>query len=407
MDLAGKQVLLGVCGSIAAYKSVLVLRLLQQAGARVQVALTRSATRFVGELTFASLSQQPVFSDLWSTDQSWSQHVHLARAADLYIIAPTTAHTLAKLAYGQADNAVTALALTAQCPILVCPAMDHEMYLHPATQANLRTLRGYGYHVLSPQAGYLASGISGEGRLAEPEAIVAQAAALLAQAPTTAGPLAGKQVLITAGPTQEPLDPVRYLTNHSTGKMGVALAAQAQAMGAAVTLVHGPLQVPVPAGVAAIAVTTADEMLAEVKAHYARQHLLIFAAAVSDYAPAQAADHKLKKTAEDLTLALRRTPDILAWVGQHKQPGQVLVGFALETQDAEAYAQDKLQRKQLDCIVVNSLADAGAGFGHDTNQIAILDQTGAVQRYPLKAKYQVAADILHHVVAYHLSPQAS
>jgi phosphopantothenoylcysteine decarboxylase/phosphopantothenate--cysteine ligase len=214
-------------------------------------------------------------------------------------------------------------------------------------------------------------------------------------------------VLITAGPTQEPLDPVRYLTNHSTGKMGVALAAQAQAMGATVTLVHGPLQVPLPAGVSAIAVTTAEEMLAAVQAHYARQHLLIFAAAVSDYAPAQAADHKLKKTAEDLTLALRRTPDILAWVGQHKQPGQVLVGFALETQDAEAYAQDKLQRKQLDCIVVNSLADAGAGFGHDTNRIAILDQTGAVQRYPLKAKAQVAADILHHVVAHHLSPQAS
>ncbi|MBX3102029.1 MAG: bifunctional phosphopantothenoylcysteine decarboxylase/phosphopantothenate--cysteine ligase CoaBC [Bacteroidetes bacterium] len=406
MSLAGKQVLLGVCGSIAAYKSVFLLRLLQQAGARVQVALTPNVSRFVGELTFASLSQQPVFADLWSTEQSWSQHVHRARAADIDIRAPATAHTLAKLAHGLCDNAVTALTLSAQCPVLVCPAMDHEMVRHPATQGNLNRLQKLGYQVLAPETGYLASGATGEGRMAEPEQILARAKAILNRLPQPQQqPLAGRRLLVTAGPTREPIDPVRYLTNHSTGKMGVALASTARALGAEVTLVHGPLQVPVPAEVASVPVVTAQEMLAAVQQQYAHQDILIFAAAVSDYTPAQTATHKLKKQGAELNLPLKPTEDILAWVGRHRNSRQVLVGFALETRDAEEYARQKLTRKQLDCIVVNSLADEGAGFGHDTNRISILDQNGQAARYPLKSKTEAALDILMYIVQHHLPPK--
>ncbi|MFN8992144.1 MAG: bifunctional phosphopantothenoylcysteine decarboxylase/phosphopantothenate--cysteine ligase CoaBC, partial [Pseudomonadota bacterium] len=362
-------------------------------GAHVRVALTPDAERFVGSLTFAALSQQPVFGNLWDTSQSWSQHVHLARETDLMVIAPATANTVAKLAHGQCDNAVLAVALSATCPLLVCPAMDHEMYQHAQTQANLRQLEALGYQLVQPTTGYLASGLEGQGRLAEPEAILEAICGHLGPQP-----LLGRRVLLTAGPTQEALDPVRYLTNHSTGRMGVALAQAAQAMGAAVTLVAGPLQVPVPPDVAHVPVRTARQMLQAVQAQYEQQDILILTAAVSDYAPETVAEEKIKKAGDTLQLTLRRNPDILAWLGENRKPGQLRVGFALETEHELAHAQAKLEKKRLDCIVLNSLRDTGAGFGHDTNKITLLDQNGTVHRYELKSKAEVAQDILQYLV---------
>lgn len=394
MQLAGRQVILGVCGSIAAYKSVLLLRLLQQEGADVHVALTPDAERFVGRLTLASLSQNPVFDNLWDTTHSWSRHVHLARQAQLLIVAPTTANTLAKLAHGLCDNAVTALALSATCPLLVCPAMDHEMYEHPATQANIAVLRERGCHILEPHTGYLASGLQGSGRLAEPEDILKQAILLLGHKP-----LAGKHILLTAGPTQEHLDPVRYISNHSTGKMGIAVAQAAYNMGATVTLVAGPLQVPVPASIEHIQVKTAQQMLEAVQKASSQADACILTAAVSDYAPTHAAPEKIKKKGEAITLELSKTPDILAWLGQNKRPDQLLVGFALETGDGLDYAREKLKRKNCDMVVMNTLQDPGAGFGHDTNVITIIDKNGLEVRYPQKSKQELAYDILNHLLS--------
>ncbi len=391
--LSGKKVILGVCGGIAAYKSVYLLRLLKKAGAEVQVVTTESASRFVGDLSFSSLAGRPVFQDLWG--EEWSAHVELGLWADLMVVAPATANTLAKMAQGLCDNALLAVYLSAKCPVMVAPAMDLDMYAHPRTQANLQTLTTDGVEVLPTGTGFLASGLQGPGRLLEPEEIFARIEAKL----NPAQDLAEKKLLITAGPTRESIDPVRFLTNHSTGKMGYALARQAADMGAEVSLVSGPTNLTDPEGVKTIRVQSTLEMFEAVMARAQVQDVMIMSAAVADYTPKEVATEKIKKQGDDLVIHFQRTQDILATVGQQKRPDQFLVGFALETQDEEANARRKLEKKNLDAIVLNSLRTEGAGFGHDTNQVTIMTRDGAKQAFPLKTKDEVAKDILGIIVA--------
>jgi phosphopantothenoylcysteine decarboxylase/phosphopantothenate--cysteine ligase len=393
LDLAGKRIILGVCGGIAAYKAILVLRLLQQAGAEIQVIMTEHAAKFIGELTFATLSQKPVLSDLWDQQAKWSQHVQLAETADLILIVPATAQTIFKLAHGVCDNLLTAVCLSARQPIWLAPAMDLQMYQHPQVKANLERLSSFNYHIIEPESGYLASGLIGTGRLAEPETIVNQIIKHFTHGYTQT--FKDKKVLITAGPTREALDPVRYISNHSTGKMGLALAAVAQSKGAAVTLVCGPISLPYPENVTVIEVITAQQMFDAVAANADCQDIFIMSAAVCDYAPEKVSPVKLKKKEDEdfLQLKLKKTPDILAWLGEHKKTTQFLVGFALETNDALHHAKEKLQRKRADMIVLNSPDARGSGFGYDTNEITILDKNGQVLRYPLAAKTAVATYI--------------
>lgn len=388
--MRGAKIILGVTGGIAAYKSVYLLRLLKKAGADIRVVCTPHVKHFVGELTFASLSEHPVFEGLWS--ESWSQHVELGQWADLMVVAPCTANTLAKLAHGLCDNALTAVYLAAKCPVLIAPAMDVDMYAHPATQHNLQLLQSYGNTVLPTDEGFLASGLHGAGRMLEPEAIFNYIEYALAPKP-----LVGKNILISAGPTQEAIDPVRYISNHSTGKMGYALARQAQVWGAHVTLVTGPSAQAIPAGVAAISVVSAADMLSAIQANLSAADVLIMAAAVADYTPITVAQHKIKKQGDMMDIALHKTADILKTLAPHKLPHQQWIGFALETQDELKHAQEKLLRKNLDCIVLNSLQDAGAGFAHDTNKITILRKDGTQQSFPLKSKTAVAEDILREI----------
>jgi phosphopantothenoylcysteine decarboxylase/phosphopantothenate--cysteine ligase len=397
MRLAGRKIVLAVSGSIAAYKSVLLLRLLQQAGAEVKVAMTPAAARFVTPLTFSTLSQRPVFLDVWDGGQTWSEHIQIAQWADALVVAPATANTLSKLAQGRADCAISALYLAFAGPVLLAPAMDGEMYDHPATQQNLETLRQRGHTILEAQTGYLASGIEGKGRLAEPELILAAVNHLL-----RGSQLAGRHVLINAGPTRELLDPVRFLSNHSTGRMGIALAQAALDLGANVTLVLGPTHLSPPPAAQTLHVQNAHQMYEATVAAFAQTDAAILTAAVADYTPAHISEVKIKKQADGLTLALERTQDILAELGRRKTTQQVLAGFALETHDEEAYALGKLERKNLDFVVLNSLRIPGAGFGHETNQITILHRNGQIDRYPLKSKAEVAADIIT-VVCQHLS----
>ncbi|GAB5518207.1 MAG: bifunctional phosphopantothenoylcysteine decarboxylase/phosphopantothenate--cysteine ligase CoaBC [Rhodothermales bacterium] len=392
MTLNGTKIILGVCGGIAAYKAALLVRLLKKAGAEVQVLMTPDAARFITPLTLGTLSEREVLVEIFPSneDGSWTKHVHLGLWADLFVVVPATAHTLAKLAHGFCDTMITAVALSARCPLMVCPAMDHDMYIHPATQANLQTLRAHGAHVMEAAHGELASGLVGQGRLPEPEAIVACMAEQLTEVPQT---LAGKHVLVSAGPTREPIDPVRFISNHSTGTMGYAMAAAAKARGARVTLISGPTTLTPPPGVKVEAVTTAAEMHAAVLSH-ADADWVIMAAAVADYTPADPADHKVKKSNANLALPLRRTTDILADLGRQKREGQVLVGFAMETDDALANAQVKLQKKHLDWIVLNNLRETGAGFGTTTNRVTLLRHDGYHEDLPLLPKAQVAAALL-------------
>ena len=402
-ELTGKKLLLGVSGSIAAYKAAELVRLLKKAGAEVQVLMTKDAARFIPPLTLGTLSERDVLTEIFPehAEGSWTQHVTLGLWADLFVIAPATAQTLAKLAHGFSDSMLTATALSARCPLLVCPAMDHDMYRHPATQANLGRLRQYGYEVMEPGYGALASGLTGYGRMPEPEAIARRVAEKL----RTSGPgeeagptLGGKHVLVTAGPTREALDPVRFLSNPSTGAMGFALAAAARARGADVTLVSGPTALETPPGVRRIDVTTAEEMH---EAAQANQHaeLVFAAAAVSDYAPARTSKEKIKKGGDDLVLHLRRTPDILAALGRTKRPGQTLVGFALETHDGLPNARRKLAAKNLDWIVLNVQGESGAGFGDGTNRVTLLSREGDEEALPLMPKADVARAILERVLA--------
>jgi phosphopantothenoylcysteine decarboxylase/phosphopantothenate--cysteine ligase len=408
-DLSGRPLLLGVTGSIAAYKAAPLVRRLTEAGATVRVLMTPNAERFVSPLTLGTLSEGEVLTEIFPENEegSWTKHVTLGAWADLFVVAPATAQTIAKLAHGFCDTMLTATALSARCPLLVCPAMDREMYRHPTTQANLDRLREIGYTVMPAEHGELASGLVGQGRMPEPEAIRDRVATLLADdAPDAgggdapgAGALDGRSVLVTAGPTREPLDPVRVFTNRSTGTMGYALARAAAARGADVTLVSGPTALSPPDGVAVVPVETAAEMNEAVQARRADADFVFMAAAVADYAPAETSPTKRKKEEGDLVLHLRRTPDILKTVGAHKQAGQVLVGFALETDDGPANARRKLEDKNLDWIVLNNPTEEGAGFGPSTNRVTLLSQEGTSEELPLMPKSEVAEAILDRVLA--------
>ncbi|MCB9164364.1 MAG: bifunctional phosphopantothenoylcysteine decarboxylase/phosphopantothenate--cysteine ligase CoaBC [Flavobacteriales bacterium] len=389
-----RKVLLGVSGSIAAYKAAALVRELVKAGAEVQVVLTRAAHDFVTPLTLSTLSGRPVLTDLVAGDGTWNDHVHLARWADVLLIAPLSANTLSKLANGQCDNLLIATYLSATCPVYVAPAMDLEMFRDASTHANLDRLKERGVRQIGPDSGELASGLSGEGRMSEPEVIVARLHADL----VGGSKLNGKRLLVSAGGTQEAIDPVRYIGNRSSGKMGFAIAEEAALRGAVVELVTGPTALATPGtGIHRTDVVSAAQMAEACKSAAGNSDVVIMSAAVADYRPAVAATGKIKKKDAALNIDLEPTEDILAWMGAHKPAGQVLVGFALETDDAVANAQGKLERKKLDLIVLNSLQDAGAGFGHDTNKVTLIGRDTKVLALPLLSKAEVARAILDHV----------
>lgn len=395
--LKGKNIILGISGGIAAYKSVVLLRQLVKGGAQVQVVMTPNAREFIQPVTLSSLSQRPVVTEFFSANTGeWHSHVSLGEWADAMIVAPATASTLAKMANGVADNMLVTTYLSARCPVFVAPAMDLDMMAHPTTTRNLATLATDGVHIIEPETGELASGLSGRGRMEEPEKIAAVLDAFFA----ADGPLAGKKVLITTGPTYERIDPVRFIGNFSTGKMGYAIAEEAASRGAEVTLVSGPTALSVSSPrIRRIDVESAREMLAASQEAFENADIAIMTAAVADYAPAHVFDSKIKREkAEFDNIELVKNPDIAATLGRAKRPGQILVGFALETDHAMANGRDKLQRKNLDMIVVNSLADKGAGFGTDTNKISIISAgSDTPADYPLKSKKAVAADILDFI----------
>ncbi|WP_188816560.1 bifunctional phosphopantothenoylcysteine decarboxylase/phosphopantothenate--cysteine ligase CoaBC [Calditerricola satsumensis] len=388
--MKGKTILLGVTGGIAAYKAAALTSRLVQQGADVHVILTEAAARFVTPLTFQALSRNAVHTDvLEEKDPRVIAHIDLADRADLVIVAPATANFLAKAACGLADDMLSAVLLATRAPVLLAPAMNVNMYRHPAVQANLARLRAWGWHVVEPGEGYLACGWTGKGRMAEPEAIAAAAEALLAGQRD----LAGLRILVTAGATQEALDPVRYLTNRSSGKMGYAIAEEAARRGAEVILVTGPTALEPPADVRVVRVTTAQEMYEAVLDAYPRVDVVIKAAAVADYRPKTVHAQKMKKGAETLVLELERTPDILQTLGERKAH-QFLVGFAAETERVADYAQEKLKRKNLDLVVANDVTQEGAGFGADTNIVAVYDRDGLVAEWPKLPKREVAARLL-------------
>lgn len=389
--LASKHIVLGVTGGIAAYKSVTLLRLLTKAGAEVQVVMTPSAKQFVTPVTFSSLSQKPVVSEFFTANTGeWHSHVDLGLWADAMVIAPATASTIGKMANGVADNMLVTTYLSAKSPVFVAPAMDLDMMAHPSTQRNIELLRSYGNHIIEPASGELASGLTGRGRMEEPENIVAALERFFSRTQD----LAGKHVMITAGPTHEPIDPVRFIGNSSSGKMGRALAAEALRRGARVTVISGPVAISYPSGADVVGVTTALEMRDEAVSRFPDADIAVMCAAVADYRPASCADRKIKRSGVDeMTLTLVRNPDIAATLGAMKRPGQRLVGFALETDHAEDNGRGKLASKYLDMIVVNSLEDAGAGFGVDTNRVTMLTADGRRLQGDLKSKDGVAADI--------------
>lgn len=395
MRLNGKRILLGVTGSIAAYKAVELLRLLTKAGAEVQVVMTEAATKFVAPLTFETLSRQEVLRDMWSLAYSHRiGHIEATQRADLFVVAPATARTIARLALGLADDFLSCIYLASRCPVVVAPAMDCDMLEHQVVQENLGRLRDRGVHIVEADTGPLASGMVGRGRLANVAAILDRIELILSPRQD----FAGQVVLVTAGPTREPLDPVRFLSNRSSGKMGYAIADAAAARGAHVILVSGPTALAAPPGVDLIHVETADEMYRAVLAKLESAAVVIKAAAVADYRPTRRADRKLKKDHAVSEIALEPTPDILAELGKRKGK-RILVGFAAETDDLLANAGTKLQRKNLDLVVANNVREAGAGFDVDTNVVTILDAAGGVEELPLLPKRQVADRILDRVKA--------
>lgn len=391
-----RKVLLGVTGGIAAFKAPLLVRALVKAGAQVQVVMTPAAHDFVTPLTLSTVSGRPVLTHLIdrSGEGVWNDHVHLARWADVMLIAPATANTLAKMAHGLCDDLLLACFLSATCPVFVAPAMDLEMYKDPISQGNLQALRDRGVCTIGPESGELASGLVGEGRMTEPEGIVET----LIRALMIPSKLAGKRLLISAGPTQEAIDPVRYIGNRSTGKMGFALAEEAAARGAQVDLIAGPVALRTDRpGISRIDVVSAAEMAEACKARFPGCDLAIMAAAVADWRPANTATTKIKKGGVLPPLEVEATEDILAWMGAHKDDRQRLVGFALETTDEERHAQDKLARKNLDLIVLNSLNDPGAGFGLDTNKVTVFGKDKKAHHLPLTSKAATAIAILDHI----------
>lgn len=394
--LKGKKILIGVTGSIAAYKIPYLIRLLVKEGAEVQVVLTENARDFVTPLTISTLSKRPALTFPFNPeDGSWTNHVDLGGWADLMLIAPASAATLSKMACGLADNLLMAIYLSAKCPLFFAPAMDLDMYKHPATKKNIDQLVAYGHHLIEPQVGELASGLSGAGRLEEPENILKIITAFF----LTGHDLVGKKVLITAGPTYESIDPVRFIGNHSTGLMGFSIANECALRGADVTLISGPtaLATNIPA-IHRIDVTSAGEMLTETTSAFKNADICIMSAAVADFTPANPFDKKIKKEAELQAIELKPTTDILSQLGKMKGKGQLLVGFALETDNELENARKKLNTKNLDLIVLNSLQDKGAGFGQTTNKVTLIDRKGGIAAFGLKPKDQVASDIVNKIV---------
>ena len=394
--LQGKHILVGVTGSIAAYKAAMLVRNLVKEGAEVRVVMTPLAKEFITPLTMATVAKNPILVDFFDPeDGRWNSHVSLGEWADAYVIAPATANTLAKMACGIADNLLLTTYLSARCPVFIAPAMDLDMFAHPATQQNLSTLRDRGVSVVEPGEGELASGLVGKGRMAEPEEIVDYLKLFFQKKKN----LQGKRLLVTAGATLEAIDPVRFISNHSTGKMGYAIAAELAARGAEVTLISGRTHLPIPRNVKRIDVLSADEMYEAVIRTFPEVDGAVMCAAVADYPPAAVSARKLKKSDDDLCIRLRRTKDIAAALGRAKN-GKLLVGFALETDSEEANAQGKLERKNLDFIVLNSLRDKGAGFGVDTNKITIIERNGRQTAYPLASKAEVASNIVDKIEEY-------
>ena len=390
------KVILGVSGSIAAYKSAHLTRLFVKRGDEVQVLMTGAATDFISPLTLSTLSKRQTLSDVHS-ETAWNNHVELGLWGDALVIAPATANTLAKLAGGICDNILSAVYLSARCPVFVAPAMDLDMWKHPSTQRNISLRREYGVQIIPVEHGELASGLVGDGRMAEPEHIVAFLDAWFKS--KTDLPLSGKKALVTAGPTHEPLDPVRFLGNHSTGKMGIAIAEELSASGASVTLVLGPTHLrPTDSSIRIISTGSALEMYDACSSIFGESDITVFAAAVADYKPRYFSETKIKKKDDDLVLELEKTIDIAAALGKQKMPNQIMVGFALETDNEEYNAAAKLKKKNLDLIVLNSMRDAGAGFGYDTNKVSIISSDGGVVPYELKHKKSVAADIVNQII---------
>ena len=389
--MKGKKIVLGITGSIAAYKAAVLTRLLIKKGAEVQIVITPAGKEFITPITLSALTSKPVISEFFSQrDGTWHSHVDLGLWADAMLIAPATASTIGKMAHGIADNMLITTYLSMKAPVFVAPAMDLDMFAHPATQHNLDILRSYGNHIIEPTAGELASHLVGKGRMEEPENIVAALENFFQKNSS----MAGKKILITAGPTYEKIDPVRFIGNYSSGKMGYALAEECAARGAEVTLVSGPVNLSVNhPNINRIDVESAEQMYNACMSHYPTSDAGLLCAAVADFTPECVADKKIKREKDDLTLNLKPTHDIAAALGKIKTDSQRLVGFALETNDETAHAQDKLKRKNFDFIVLNSLNDKGAGFRCDTNKITIIDSSKA-EEYPLKTKKEVAADII-------------
>ena len=396
-SLKGKHILLGVTGSIAAYKAALLVRLLVKEGAEVKVIMTEMAKQFITPLTMATLSKNPILVEFYNPENGdWNSHVSLGLWADMYLIAPATANTLSKMSTGVADNLLLTTYLSARCPVVVAPAMDLDMYRHAATQLNLSTLKERGVWVSEPESGELASGLEGKGRMAEPAEIVSYVKYVFG----ATGSMVGRKVLITAGPTREDIDPVRYITNHSSGKMAYAIAESLACRGAEVEIVSGPtaqrLSMP---NITISNVISASDMYERVMKSYQenRPDITVLCAAVSDFTPSEKADKKIKREKDDMILSLKPTQDIAASVGKIKREGSLLVGFALETDNEFDNAQGKLERKNLDMIVLNSLQDPGAGFAVDTNKVSIIFRGGETLEYPLKSKSQVADDIVDNI----------
>ena len=393
--LKGKHIVVGVTGSIAAYKTASLVRLLVKEGAEVKVVMTPLAKAFITPLTLATLSKNPIMVDFYDPENGdWNSHVSMGLWADLYLVAPATANTMGKMAAGIADNLLLTTYLSAKCPVMIAPAMDLDMYRHPATQKNMEILRSYGNLIIEPEEGELASGLSGKGRMAEPEEIVEQIRNFFARTEE----LKGKKVLLTAGPTYEQIDPVRFIGNHSTGKMGFALAEELAKRGAEVTLVAGPVRLKTTrTSIRRVDVVSAAEMYEAVMQEALSADIVISCAAVADFTPKEKSGVKLKRGNESLCIELLPTRDIAAELGKKKKAGQLLVGFALETNDEECNALVKLKKKNLDLIVLNSLRDEGAGFGVDTNKVTLIDRSEKTEVLDLKLKSEVAADIVDRI----------
>ena len=391
--MRGKHVLLGITGGIAAYKIASLIRLLKKQGAEVRCMMTPASSDFITPLTVATLSENPVGIEFYDTKTgAWTNHVEWALWADVMLFAPVTANSLAKMAHGFSDNFLLATFLSAKCPVYIAPAMDLDMYAHPTTVKNLELLQENGAQIIPAESGELASGLVGYGRMAEPETLLQ----VIENHFSTDQSYAGKKVLSTAGPTYEAIDPVRFIGNHSSGKMGFALAEQALKKGAAVTLITGPTKCKLEhPNLELIHIQSAEELLATVQEKWSKQDVGIFSAAVADYRPTEKAEQKIKKKEDELVIRLVKNPDILAWAGAHKTDVQRVVGFALETNNGLENAQDKLQRKQLDAIVLNELGEAGVGFGGDTNRVQLITKNNKITRFELQSKTETADQLLN------------